>query len=140
MPVLSEPRLALTRYPKPETVAVLLARTAAVVAGGAFTSLGNQFLLVSDDRLPQPGTDPESAARDIHAGASWLTGIVPPRTRAETMRTVATTYFEHCGMQVNHYGMPDFLSGMTGLYEVRVHLAPDGTIVDARPGMAFMPQ
>ncbi|AXK34926.1 hypothetical protein DVA86_22055 [Streptomyces armeniacus] len=139
VPELDGARLGLAPYAKPESAAVLLARTAANVAGGVFTSLGNQFLLVTDDRLPAPGTDPGAATQDIRAGASWLNGLVPAGTRAETMRTVATSYFEHFGMDVMHHGMPEFLSGMDGLYEVRVFFGPDGTIVNATEGMAFMP-
>ncbi|WP_158827849.1 hypothetical protein [Streptomyces sp. NRRL S-118] len=50
------------------------------------------------------------------------------------MRSPARSYFERTGLQVWHYGQPDFLSGVRSLYEVRVYFAPDGTITEVTPG------
>ena len=56
LPELSEERLDLTAYGPREAVAVALARTAANVAGHTFTSLGNHFFAVTDERLAATGT------------------------------------------------------------------------------------
>ncbi|MFJ8585515.1 DUF6882 domain-containing protein [Streptomyces sp. NPDC093595] len=143
LPELSGERLDLTVYGPREAVAVTLARTAATVAGHTFTSLGNHFFAVTDERLADEhltGTGaggPDGAAADIRNGASWLHGLVEQETRDETMRSLARSYFERTGMQVWHYGQPDFLSGVRGLYEVRVYFAPDGTITEVTPGMVM---
>ncbi|WP_434587467.1 DUF6882 domain-containing protein [Streptomyces sp. A5-4] len=128
-------RLDLTPYARREAVAVTLARTAASVAGHAFTSIGNDFWAVTDERVaPGEVIDLDSAAADIQGGASWLQGLVEQETRSETMRSMAQSYFERIGLQVRHYGQPDFISGVVGMYEVRVHFAPDGTITQVSPG------
>ncbi|MEV5729141.1 DUF6882 domain-containing protein [Streptomyces pharetrae] len=138
LPELSGERLDLTAYGPREAVAVALARTAANVAGHTFTSLGNHFLVVTDERLSGTGTiDLDAAVTDIRGGASWLQGLVEQETRDETMRSLARSYFERLGLQVWHYGQPDFISGVTGLYEVRVYFAPDGTITHVAPGMVM---
>ncbi|CAL9330803.1 DUF6882 domain-containing protein [Streptomyces sp. enrichment culture] len=136
LPELSGERLDLTVYGPREAVAVALARTAANVAGHTFTSLGNDFFAVTDERLSDTGpVDLDGAVTDLRGGASWLHGLVEQETRDDTMRTLARSYFERLGLQVWHYGQPDFLSGVTGLYEVRVYFAPDGTITHVEPGM-----
>ncbi|MEV5320922.1 DUF6882 domain-containing protein [Streptomyces sp. NPDC052687] len=136
LPELSGEQLDLRVYGPREAVAVALARTAANVAGHTFTSLGNDFFAVTDERLGDTGiTDLDGAVTDIRGGASWLQGLVEQSTRAETMRSLAQSYFERVGLQVWHYGQPDFISGVIGVYEVRVHFAPDGTITEVTPGM-----
>lgn len=143
LPELSGERLDLTAYGPREAVAVTLARTAATVAGHTFTSLGNHFFAVTDERLADESLTgagaggPDDAATDIRNGASWLHGLVEQETRDETMRSLARSYFERTGLQVWHYGQPDFLSGVRGLYEVRVYFAPDGTITEVTPGMVM---
>ncbi|MGK5533899.1 DUF6882 domain-containing protein [Streptomyces sp. URMC 129] len=141
LPELAGGRLDLTRYGAREAVAVTLARTAASASGHTFTSLGDAFWAVTDERLPAvPGTDPETAAEEVRAGASWLRGITPAEARDATMRAMATSYFERLGLDVWHYGGPEFLSGVQGLYEVRVYFAPDGTITEVSPGMLTTPR
>ncbi|WP_326595014.1 DUF6882 domain-containing protein [Streptomyces sp. NBC_01803] len=141
LPELAGERLDLTRFGAPEAVAVTLARTAASTSGYAFSSLGNEFWAVTDERLPAvPDTDPQTATEEIRAGASWLRGITPATARDETTRSMATSYFERLGLQVWHYGQPDFLSGVLGLYEVRVYFAPDGTITEVSPGVLMAPR
>lgn len=136
MPELSGDQLDLTAYGPREAVAVALARTAANVAGHTFTSLGNDFFAVTDERLTDTGAlDLDGAVADIRGGGSWLHGLVEQEARNETMRSLAQAYFERLGMQVWRYGEPDFISGVTGLYEVRVYFAPDGTITQVAPGM-----
>jgi hypothetical protein len=138
LPELSGERLDLTAYGPREAVAVALARTAANVAGQTFTSLGNHFFSVTDERLSGTGEiDLDAAAADIRNGASWLQGLVEQETRDETMRSLAQSYFDRLGLQVWHYGQPDFISGVTGLYEVRVYFSPDGTITQVMPGMVM---
>ncbi|MFF9866762.1 DUF6882 domain-containing protein [Streptomyces sp. NPDC013953] len=135
LPELSGERLDLTVYGPREAVAVALARTAATVAGHTFTSLGNDFFAVTDARFADAGpVDPDDAVTDVRGAASWLQGLVEQETRDETMRSLARSYFERAGLQVWHYGQPDFLSGVRGLYEVRVYFAPDGTITEVTPG------
>jgi hypothetical protein len=135
LPELSGERLDLTAYGPREAVAVALARTAANVAGHTFTSLGNHFFAVTDERLADTGEiDLDAAATDLHGGAGWLQGLVEQETRDETMRSLARSYFERLGLQVWHYGQPDFISGVLGLYEVRVYFAPDGTLTQVAPG------
>ncbi|GAB2610095.1 hypothetical protein GCM10027168_48800 [Streptomyces capparidis] len=135
-PELSGERLDLTAYGQREPVAVALARTAATVAGYTFTSLGSEFWAVTDERLTDPGiVDLDGAVTDIRGGAGWLHGLAEQHTREDTMRTLARSYFERLGLQVWHYGQPDFLSGVLGVYEVRVYFAPDGTITEVAPGM-----
>ncbi|MFF7452568.1 MULTISPECIES: DUF6882 domain-containing protein [unclassified Streptomyces] len=136
LPELSGDRLDLTAYVQREAVAVALARTAANVAGHTFTSLGNHFFAVTDERLSGAevfGLD--EAVTDIRGAASWLHGLVEQDARGDIMRSLAKSYFERLGLQVWHYGQPDFISGVTGLYEVRVYFAPDGTITQVAPGM-----
>ncbi len=133
-------RLDLRPYAAPESVAVALARTGARVSGRVFTSVGDRFLAVEDPRLPAPAVNPEVAAEEVRAGASWLRGLTPPEDRPRVMREAAVAYFERAGMQVWHHGEPDFLSGVTGLYEVRVFFAPDGTVTDTSWGMAAAPR
>ena len=137
---LDEDRWDLGRYVAPESAAATLARTAASAAGYVFTSLGNHFLVVTDERLPRPeSTDPDAAARDIQAGASWLHAVTPAEHRERIMRLLAEHYLTRLGVPVWHYGQPDFLSGVMGLYEVRVYFAPDGTITRTSPGMLMTP-
>lgn len=125
-----------TVYGPREAVAVALARTAANVAGHTFTSLGNHFFAVTDERLSDTGiTDLDAAVTDIRGGASRLQGLVEQETRDETMRSLAQSHFERLGLQVWRYGQPDFVSGVMGLYEVRVYFAPDGTITQVTPGV-----
>ncbi|GAA2382625.1 hypothetical protein GCM10010420_00710 [Streptomyces glaucosporus] len=133
-------RFDLSPYAAPESVAVSLARAGARVSGLVLTSLGNRFLAVADPRLPVPAVDPEAAAEEIRAGAGWLQGLTPPEDRPRVMREAAAAYFERAGMQVWHHGEPDFLSGVAGLYEVRVFFAPDGTVTDTSWGMLAAPQ
>jgi hypothetical protein len=136
LPELCGEQLDLTVYGPREAVAVALARTAANVAGHTFTSLGNHFFAVTDERLSDTGiTDLDAAVTDIRGGASRLQGLVEQETRDETMRSLAQSYFERLGLQVWHYGQPDFVSGVMGLYEVRVYFAPDGTITQVTPGV-----
>ncbi|MEN8651419.1 DUF6882 domain-containing protein [Streptomyces sp. 21So2-11] len=131
----ADDRVDLTPYARREAVAVALARTAASVAGHAFTSVGNTFWAVTDERLPTGGViDLDAAEADIRGGAGWLQGLVEQQTRSETMRSLAQSYFERLGLQVWHYGQPDFISGVVGTYEVRVYFAPDGTITQVAPG------
>lgn len=140
LPELSGERLDLSPYAAPESVAVALARTGARVVGQVFTSLGDRFLAVADERLPAPDVNPEAAAEEIRAGASWLLGITPIEDRPRVMREAATAYFERAGMQVWHHGEPDFVSGVAGLYEVRVFFAPDGTVTDCSWGLLTVPR
>lgn len=141
LPELSGRRLDLGDYLLGEKTVVTLARVAASAFGGIFTSLGNEFWVITDAApLEDPEADPDVAAQEVMAGASWLGDITDTDARPETMRAMATAYFERLGYQVMHHGQPEFLSGMRGLYEVRVYFAPDGTVTDASPGMAFMPQ
>lgn len=140
LPELAGGRLDLTPYAAPESVAVALARTGARVVGQVFTSLGSQFLAVADERLPAPEVSPEAAAEEVRAGAGWLQGLTPPQDRPRVMREAVAAYFERAGMQVRHHGGPDFLSGVSGLYEVRVFFAPDGTVTDSAWGMPTAPR
>ncbi|WP_059005636.1 DUF6882 domain-containing protein [Streptomyces specialis] len=141
LPELAGGRLDLTPYAARESVAVTLARTAANASGFTFTSLGNEFFAVTDERLPAvPDTDPQAATEEVQAGASWLHGITEAGVREETMRSMATAYFERLGRPVWHYGRPEFLSGVLGLYEVRVFFAPDGTITEVSWGMLMAPR
>ncbi|GAA2430448.1 DUF6882 domain-containing protein [Streptomyces macrosporus] len=140
LPELAPGRLDLAPYAAPESVAVALARTGARVSGRVFTSLGDLFLAVVDPRLPAPAVDPGAAAEEIRAGAGWLQGLTPPEDRPRVMREAAVAYFERAGMQVWHHGEPDFLSGVAGLYEVRVFFAPDGTVTDTSWGTLMTPQ
>ncbi|MFH8368567.1 DUF6882 domain-containing protein [Streptomyces sp. NPDC018031] len=139
LPELAGGRLDLRPYVQCESFAVALARTAAGAAGYAFTSLGNEFWVVTDERLPAPGTDPETTGEEIRAGASWLHGITPAEVRDATMRSVMQAYCDRLGLQVHHYGRPDFLSAVSGLYETRVFFAPDGTITGASCGLLGTP-
>ncbi|MGP4110384.1 DUF6882 domain-containing protein [Streptomyces sp. 4N509B] len=140
LPELAADRLDLTAYHAPgESVAVALARTAASVAGHAFTSLGNEFFVVTDERLPAPQTGPQDAADEIEAGASWLGNVVTGRRRPALMRLLATTYFERFGIPVWHYGQPDFLSGVMGLNETRVYFGEDGSVTGTSTGMLMQP-
>ncbi|UCM88495.1 DUF6882 domain-containing protein [Streptomyces marincola] len=140
VPELDEEQLDLEPYVAPGPVAMALSRTAATVAGHTFLWIGGRFFAVADDRLPEPGTDPDLAARDIKEGAAWLHWGTPEEARPETMRTVAEAYFQRLGLPVNHYGMPDFLSGTLGLYEVRAHFSRDGALVRTTSGMFMAPQ
>ncbi|MET9800199.1 DUF6882 domain-containing protein [Streptomyces sp. NPDC006368] len=136
LPELSGERLDLTAYAARESAAVTLARTAAGVAGHTFTSIGKHVWAVTDERLTGTGViDLDAAGPDIRGAAGWLHGLVEHKARPETMRTLAQSYFERTGLQVWHYGQPDFISGVMGVYEVRVYFAPDGTITDVAPGM-----
>ncbi|MBH5336466.1 hypothetical protein IHE55_17460 [Streptomyces pactum] len=139
VPELAGGRLDLRPYVHCEAFAVALARTAAGVAGYVFTSLGNEFWVVTDERLPAPGTDPEITGEEIRAGAGWLHGVTPADVRGATMRTVMEAYCDRLGLQVHHYGQPDFLSAVSGLYETRVFFAPDGTITHASCGLLATP-
>lgn len=139
VPELADGRLDLRPYVQCESFAVALARTAAGAAGYAFTSLGNEFWAVTDERLPVPGTDPQITGEEIRAGASWLHGVIPADVRGETMRAVMRGYCDRLGLQVHHYGQPDFLSAVSGLYETRVFFAPDGTITHASCGLMGTP-
>ncbi|WP_147437734.1 DUF6882 domain-containing protein [Streptomyces radicis] len=143
IPELADGRLELAPYLTPEALAVGLTRAAATCAGLVFTSLGGQFLAVTDARVTGrdlgPSTFPDAAAAEAKAGASWLHGQTPADERPRVMRAVAEAYFTRLGRPVHGHGLPDFLSGEFGLYEVRVHFAPDGTLGDATTGMMWTP-
>ncbi|MTE20340.1 hypothetical protein F0L17_14730 [Streptomyces sp. TRM43335] len=140
LPELSGEPLDLAPYAVPESAAVALARAGARAVGQVFTSLGGHFLAVADGRLPPPGVTPEAAAEEIRAGADLLWALTPPRDRLRVTREAAGAYFERAGMRVRHHVEPDFVGGVAGPYEVRVFLAPDGTVTDTSWGMATTPR
>lgn len=136
---LDEDRWDLGRYIVPETVAAALARTTAGVAGYVFARVGDHFLGVDEEPLPRPETDPHSAGEDIKEAADQLHALTTQADREQTMRTLATRYFQRMGMPVTHYGAPDFLSGTLGLYETRVYFDRDGTITGTSSGLLKVP-
>lgn len=141
LPELSGRRLDLGGYLLGEKTVVTLARVAASTFGGVFTSLGDEFWVITDPVLrAEADRVPRVAARELLAGASWLGDITETEVRPDTMRAMAAAYLERLGYDVLHYGQPEFLSGLRGPHEVRVYFAPDGTVTDVCPGMAFLPQ
>jgi hypothetical protein len=134
LPELDGRPLDLAPYIRGGDVAAVLVRTAVGAAGGIFTSVGHRFFMIQDDfesehrELAEVGEDIETAAQQLH-------GMTPPELRHATMRSVAVAGLERVGLAVWNYGLPEFLSGVSGAYELRIWFDNDGTITKTTTGM-----
>ncbi|MEU8898964.1 DUF6882 domain-containing protein [Nocardia sp. NPDC048505] len=107
-------------------------------AGWAFVPDGNGYrvLALTDERIGEPGTDPDRACSVFDATANLLHPLTDPENRYRTMREMVAGYFRHYGVPAIYAGEPQLLAGHFGLYEVRVEFGVDGAL--SRTGVGLI--
>lgn len=137
IPELSDEPVDLSPYVGGEAVAATLVRAGASASGGHVIEVDNRFFMVTEPDLELPVPDLDTIAHVIEEGARLLHGRISSDQRPAVMQDVAVSCLQRFGVPVWRYGAPEFVSGVNGLYELRVYFGPEGTITGTSVGLLY---
>ncbi|MEV6278520.1 DUF6882 domain-containing protein [Nocardia sp. NPDC051832] len=96
---------------------------------------GYRVLALTDERITEPGADPDLACSVFDAAANLLHPLTDSENRYRTMREMVAGYFRRYDVPAIDAGEPHLLLGHFGLYEVRVEFGVDGAVSRTGFGM-----